>query len=369
MSDSESKTAFLELLDTLRSIADRYAGEEWMISGPEDVGGALRSLGHLIEGGFVGHFEGTPEAPVWRAIVTSTRKSLGDNADALYFDTPIAGVHAYRVTGNLDGAVYTSFTIEENGPDGGFPERTGGVFNDAHFDVDAHGNYEVFLGGPERPRNWMALTPAATRITTRHYWEERSRPADMPVRNPALTIERLDADGPPPIPDDASVAAGFRRVTNYVRTRTVDMGPPMQGEQPPFVSREPNSFPPPVPPADHSLAAIDASYSMAPYVLGPDEALLITARWPECRFANVNLWNRHMQTFDYVHRSVGLNRAETVLEPDGSFRVVIAHRDPGVPNWLDTEGRPFGLVFWRFFLPEGPIDQPVAEVVAFDSLG
>ena len=35
-------SAFLELLDTLRSIADRYAGEEWMISGPEDVGGALR---------------------------------------------------------------------------------------------------------------------------------------------------------------------------------------------------------------------------------------------------------------------------------------------------------------------------------------
>ena len=67
---SESKQAFLDLLDTLRSIADRYAGEEWMISGPEDVGAALRSLGHLIEGGFVGHFEGTPEAPVWRAIVT-----------------------------------------------------------------------------------------------------------------------------------------------------------------------------------------------------------------------------------------------------------------------------------------------------------
>ena len=118
-----------------------------MISGPEDVAGALRSLGHLVEGGFAGHFEGTPEAPVWRAIVTSTRKSLGDNADAIYFDTPISGAHAYRVTGNLDGAVYTSFTIEENGPDGGFPERTGGVFNDAHFDVAADGSYEIFLGG------------------------------------------------------------------------------------------------------------------------------------------------------------------------------------------------------------------------------
>jgi hypothetical protein len=49
-------------------------------------------------------------------------------------------------------------------------------------------------------------------------------------------------------------------------------------------------------------------------------------------------------------------------------RIVIAHRDPGVPNWLTTEGRPFGLVFWRFMLPEGPIDTPAAEVVPLASL-
>ena len=60
---------------------------------------------------------------------------------------------------------------------------------------------------------------------------------------------------------------------------------------------------------------------------------------------------------------VSLNRAQTTVDDDGTFTVVVAHRDPGVPNWLDTEGRPFGLVFWRFFLPEGPIDVPQARVV------
>ena len=280
-----------------------------MISGPEDVAARCDRSAHLIEGGFVGHFEGTPEAPVWRAIVTSTRKSLGDNADAIYFDTPISGVDAYRVTGNLDGAVYTSFTIEEDGPDGGFPDRTGGVFNDAHFDVDADGNYEVFLGGRGAAAQLDGRSrrppPASPRGTTGRSCGGR-RPCRCATRRSRSRCST--PTGRRRSPTDASVAAGFRRVTNYVRTRTVDMGPPMQGEQPPFVSREPNAFPPPVPPADHSLAAIDASYSMAPYVLGPDEALVITARWPECRFANVNLWNRHMQTFDYVHRSVALNR-------------------------------------------------------------
>ena len=52
----------------------------------------------------------------------------------------------------------------------------------------------------------------------------------------------------------------------------------------------------------------------------------------------------------------------------GSFRMVIAHEDPGVPNWIDTEGRPFGMVFWRFFLPEGDVDTPKADVVKLADL-
>jgi hypothetical protein len=48
--------------------------------------------------------------------------------------------------------------------------------------------------------------------------------------------------------------------------------------------------------------------------------------------------------------------------------MVIAHRDPGVPNWIDTEGRAFGLVFWRFMLPVGEIETPQAPVVSFEDL-
>jgi hypothetical protein len=107
---------------------------------------------------------------------------------------------------------------------------------------------------------------------------------------------------------------------------------------------------------------------MAPYVLAPDQALVMAGRWPPCRCANVDLWNRFQQTFDYANRQVTLNRKQTHLEPDGSFRIVIAHEDPGVPNWLDTEGRPFGMVFWRFFLPEGPIETPRTELVTLNDL-
>ncbi len=365
---SESRAALDELLDTLREAADRFAGAEWGLTTPDDTAGALRLLANLLEGGLVGHFDDDPRQPVFRQIVTSTRKSLGDNADAIYFDAAVSSQYSYRVRGRTAGAVYVSFTVEAGAADGGFPQRTTGVLNDTQFDVDRDGRFEIYLGGSPRERNWIALEPDASQITTRHYWEQARSPGIPPIPDVALEIDVLDALPPLPPPSDASVAAGFRRVERYVRSRSLEQTKPGDADQPAFVSREPNTFPQPVTPGNHALAALDAAYSMAPYVLGPEEALVITGRWPECRCANVSLWNRHLQTYDYAHRQVSLNRAQTTVDPDGSFRMVIAHRDPGVPNWLDTEGRPFGMVFWRYFLPVGEIDTPQAKVVNLTDL-
>ena len=177
---------------------------------------------------------------------------------------------------------------------------------------------------------------------------------------------------PPPRPSDASVAAGIRRVAALVRELTVDRPPTGQSQPRSWISRVPNVFPPPGKPGDLGLAAFDAAYAMAPFLIGPDEALVIRARWPQCRYANVCLWNRHLQTFDYASRSISLNRAQTVADTDpdanGRFTAVISHTDPGTPNWLDTEGRPFGIVYWRFMLPEGEIETPQAEVIPLSEL-
>src|SRR6185503_1160445 len=112
--------------------------------------------------------------------------------------------------GNTAGAVYVSFTVEAGGVESGFPERTAGVLNDTQFDVDADGRFEIFLGGPRRERNWIALADDAIRVTTRHYWEETWSPAAPPIANLALEIDVIDAPGPLPPPGDASVAEGFR---------------------------------------------------------------------------------------------------------------------------------------------------------------
>ena len=185
-----------------------------------------------------------------------------------------------------------------------------------------------------------------------------------------LSIEPLEPTAVPAPPSDASIAAGIRRVARFVRSRTLEMGIGSASgpERPAFVGVVPNQFPKPVPPGDFKLSFFDAYYSLARYALEPDEALVITGRWPPCRAAYLCVWNRWQQTLDYANRPVGLNRARTVLEPDGSFRMVVAHADPGVPNWIDTEGRLTGTLFWRFVLPESDVDTPQAEVVPFASV-
>jgi hypothetical protein len=360
---TEARKALHELLDLLREVDERFLSPEWLIQSPQDVAEGMRAVMHALQGGLQGWFETDPEHPQFRRIVAPWRKFTGDNADAIYYDAAVRGDLRYRVRGRMDGAVYVSLTVEAGSHDGRMGGRTHGVINDEQFDVRPDGTFEISFGGPPQPRNWLALPADASRITTRHYYEDETAAANDPSKHPALSIEVQGAVKPAEAPNDRNVAEGLRRVANFVRARTLEMPPPGKRAQPAFVATTPNQFPPPVKPGDFGLAAFDAAYSMAPYVLGPDQALVIRGRWPSCRCANVDLWNRFQQTYDYSTKQVTLNRKQTKLEPDGSFRMVIAHRDPGVPNWLDTEGRPFGMVFWRFFLPEGPIETPRTEVV------
>jgi hypothetical protein len=90
--------------------------------------------------------------------------------------------------------------------------------------------------------------------------------------------------------------------------------------------------------------------------------------FPPCAYASAALWNRFSQTVDRrFHRST-INRTEAVVGSAGVSRIVVAHRDPGVANWLDTGGRPRGSVFWRFLLAEHPPPPIACEVVRVEDV-
>src|SRR4029078_9090759 len=80
-----------------------------------------------------------------------------------------------------------------------------------------------------------------------------------------------------------------------------------------------------------AAGAVDIFYSMGRWELGPDDALVMRGSLPPSRLTNAMLWNSHMQTLEYAHRRSSLNSAQIAYEPDGSYTIVVSHRDPGVP--------------------------------------
>ena len=361
----ESDAAAAELRDALAKIDASFSEPAWRISTDEDLADARSSLLHSLQHGLEVYLEGDPARPTFKRFVTPEKKLLGDNPDAVYFHAMVDDVHSYRIRGNIAGATYTSFTVELGTRDGGNSTGVGATLNDTEFEVDGDGNYEIIASPKKQPGNWLQLPKGAGSLSTRHYYERKVGVALDRMHHIPLVIEPLSELPPPPRATDADIAAGIRRVTKFLETSIQPFG--TQPNLPRYVSKIPNQLPTPTIGADDNAstgyAAVDNVYSMAPFLLKPDEALVIRGRFPNCRFANVVLWNRYLQTLDYANRRSSLNRKQVELEGDGSFKVVVAGSDPGVPNWLDSEGRPFGMMFWRFMLPEEDIAPLETQVV------
>ena len=120
------------------------------------------------------------------------------------------------------------------------------------------------------------------------------------------------------------------------------------------------------------MGAVDIAYGAGRFLLRPGERLLIRGRLPPCRFANVVLWNRYLQTFDFERRRVSLNRQQLHAGKDGRFAVVLAATNPfgsaegeakAKANWLDSEGRATGTLFFRFVLPDEDVEQPTTQLL------
>ncbi len=87
-------------------------------------------------------------------------------------------------------------------------------------------------------------------------------------------------------------------------------------------------------------------------------------------FQLANLWG---ESLEYANALGSLNGFQSELDPDGVMRLVVAHRDPGVPNWLDTTGHPEGFVTARWAYSQTPAREHWpgvrAERVPFDEIG
>ena len=94
------------------------------------------------------------------------------------------------------------------------------------------------------------------------------------------------------------------------------------------------------------------SYGMGPFACAHDEAVIVEFPVPRCRMWSVALTNFWWESLEFGARQTSLNSHWARVDADGVFRGVIAHRDPGVPNWLDAEGCERGTLAVRFLFAD-----------------
>ncbi len=348
----ESRRAFHALLDTLRD------ADQTFLAGPRGEMDALgvaegyRHLTHLLGYALDLYLEGDAERPVFTPLASPTQKMLGDNVDSLYHFAPLRGDRRYRIRGRRGNEVYLAFCVYGGKPDGQWSERVVANLSQRDLACRPDGSFEIVLAPEPAGANTITLAPDAVCVIVRQYFVDR---ADL--RPAAFTIEALDPVTAPPPLDDATLARRLGAVATFVR-ETIQFAPLPAG-------LPPNLLGPPMPWSPHvpGWGTPDNVYSLGLFRLDPDEALIIEGSSPRCIYFGAQLWNRYMQSLDYRYHRVSLNAAEIAFEPDGSFRLVVAPRDPGMPNWLDTAGHREGIVFCRWLQADELPPQPTARVI------
>ena len=103
--------------------------------------------------------------------------------------------------------------------------------------------------------------------------------------------------------------------------------------------------------------------------LAPDEALVVTVPASDAPYQGIQLANRYFTSLDYRTRQSSLTRQQARVDSDGMIRFVIAAKDPGVWNWLDSENHREGLIMLRWQgASNAPQPGPVANKVKLSEL-
>jgi hypothetical protein len=281
---------------------------------------------------------GDPQHPDFLRYETPHNQWGGPNPDNIYLRAPIDPACRYRIWANVTGVRQAIFSLHEGemhlGQFGVYGERSL-----PDFEVDADGHLEIQLAPEEQPRNWMPTDPKARLLTIRIFQSDWERDAA-----PVFHIERVGGEGVPRPPlEPASVARALDRAATWVE-RSVPFWNRYTAEgwkrATPNVANPARSAP---------GGADNILYGSCFFELADDEALLLTCDTPDADYWGFTLhtlgW---LESGDFADRQTSLNRHQTHRDGDGAVRIVLAAKDPGAPNWIDTEGRRRGLLVYRF---------------------
>jgi hypothetical protein len=328
-------------------------GERILESGfPQDARGraeGVRALTRLLVYATQMEMEaGDPLHPVLYRYGDPRTQWGGPNPDNVYLRATVDPSLAYRVRADVTGVRDALFSLHE----GDMQLSEYGVFSECalhDLEVQDDGSLEIHIAPDAQPGNWMRSDPKARLLMIRVVVSDWERDVA-----PFFHIERIGAEGvPPPPPDAAVVARALDRSAAWVETTIRYWNDYLRKARERATPNRPS--PPRSTPggADHIL------YGSCFFDLAPDEALLLTCEVPDASYWSFALHTpAWFESGDFAHRQTSLSSQQAVADPDGRLRLVLAHDDPGTPNWIDTESRREGLLTYRFV---GARSRPVPE--------
>jgi len=362
VTDSERRvidgTSWNELCDALKSAGNIVLAPE-QPSDPLTRAEGFRYLSRLARAAlqtFVEHND--PRAPVLQRAVHETAKMGSDNPDIVYSNAAVSGAHRYRIVGRRGTVHYISFAtqIGHYGKGAGMPPT--GQIDTTSLELRDDGTFEIVLAS-ERPhelglgQSWLPMTAETGTLIVRQI---RLRPDEILAE---LRIERVTGD-PRPEPLSAEMLdAGLQSSGQLVNGAAMLFAAWSR-----MFQEHTNRLPRMDPELSNRFGGLaDMAYYHSYWRLADHEALVIDASPPPCDHWNFQLNNHWMESLDYRYFRIHVNSATAQTRPGGSVRVVVAHRDPGVPNWIETAGHSFGTMCWRWVRPVGEPPEPTCRVV------
>lgn len=336
----DAHAAWNDFVDGLRAAGDQLAVDTVELD-PTQRADAFRALLRGLNNQ-LGRFEVDRERPELVTFNGWREKMLMDNPDFRYWVADIRDDRRYRITGSIGDAVYQSVTVYSSAA---ALSATAEARTDSDaITLDDDGRFELTLcrEAPPNGSDWLELPDGASALWIRQFHHDaahdrlgwcRIEPLDVAPPAPMIDAERFDRHLARLGKGLAAFPAIWRESIrdDIARPNTVRRWSEMAGGA--------------------AFTEPGIHYLRGSWDLGTDEALVIEGIAPTCRYWNVMLYSRSLNSLDY--RSRGVSRTDgTAQVVDGRYRFVISAADPGTADdWLDTEGRPFGLFVFRFLQP------------------
>jgi hypothetical protein len=342
--------AWRQLCDRLGALGDRVRTPPFPEDGIDHAAN-VRHLARQLVLGLQGELEfADPASPSFHRYEEPWAQWGGPNPDNVYTRAAIAPHATYRVTGNVTGVRAAIFSLV----DGDMHLDRYGVFGEitlSDLRVEPDGTLQLWISPDHHDGNWIESHPEARLFLVRQYqcdWELD--------RVASLTIERSDTRGVPQARANVvDVAAALERAATWVE-RSIEFWCA-------YVERARASLPRNAvgPPGTPKGGAPNIAYGGGWWELDDGQALVVTTDCPDADYWGWTVHHRfRLDSGDFASRQTSLNLAQTFVDADGKMRIVVAARDPGAPNWIDTEGAPEGMLMYRSV---GTRSRPVPDAL------